>query len=53
MVDQDHMSYSNAVMYEVQRYADILTIPLAHKTFSDVEVQGSLITKVGLGPAKF
>jgi cytochrome P450 family 2 subfamily D len=47
------MPYTNAAIHEVQRYKDIIPIPLPHRTSSDVEMQDFLITKVGLKPSKF
>ena len=53
MVHQAYMPYTNAAIHEVQRYKDIIPIPLPHRTSSDVEMQDFLITKVGLKPSKF
>ena len=52
MADQAHMPYTNAVIHEVQRFADIAPMTLPHRTSCDIEVQGFLIPKVGLCPSK-
>ncbi|XP_013366914.1 PREDICTED: cytochrome P450 2D4-like isoform X1 [Chinchilla lanigera] len=45
MGDQARMPFTNAVIHEVQRFADILPINLPHMTCRDTEVQGFLIPK--------
>ena len=52
MADQARMPYTNAVIHEVQRFADIAPMTLPHRTSCDIEVQGFLIPKVGLYPSK-
>nr|XP_045008397.1 cytochrome P450 2D20-like [Jaculus jaculus]XP_045008398.1 cytochrome P450 2D20-like [Jaculus jaculus] len=45
MADQAHMPFTNAVIHEVQRFADIVPVNLPHLTTRDIEVQGFLIPK--------
>ncbi|KAM5289160.1 uncharacterized protein ACOB6Z_001517 [Ctenodactylus gundi] len=45
MGDQAHMPLTNAVIHEVQRFADIIPLSLPHMTTRDIEVQGFLIPK--------
>jgi hypothetical protein len=53
MADQGLMPFINVVIHEVQHFADIIAIPLPHRTSPDIKVLGSLIPKVGLGPSNF
>ncbi|XP_034046109.1 cytochrome P450 2K1-like isoform X2 [Thalassophryne amazonica] len=43
--DRKLLPYTNAVIHETQRFADILPIALPHQTASDVTFQGYLIKK--------
>uniref|UniRef100_A0A8C6HEP3 Cytochrome P450, family 2, subfamily d, polypeptide 40 n=1 Tax=Mus spicilegus TaxID=10103 RepID=A0A8C6HEP3_MUSSI len=45
MADQARMTYTSAVIHEVQRFADITPMTLPHRTSCDIEVQGFLIPK--------
>ncbi|XP_021072463.2 cytochrome P450 2D3-like isoform X3 [Mus pahari] len=45
MADQARMPFTNAVIHEVQRFADIIPMTLPHRTSRDIEVQGFFIPK--------
>ncbi|XP_054843686.1 cytochrome P450 2D14-like isoform X1 [Eublepharis macularius] len=45
MKDLPDLPYTNAVLYEIQRYADIVPIPLPYITHRDVEVGKFVIPK--------
>ncbi|GAB1299663.1 Cytochrome P450 [Apodemus speciosus] len=45
MADQARMPYTNAVIHDVQRFADIIPVTLPQRTSCDIEVQHLLIPK--------
>ncbi|XP_029390595.1 cytochrome P450 2C70-like, partial [Mus pahari] len=45
MKDRSHMPYTDAVLHEIQRYIDLIPIPLPRKTTQDVEFRGYHIPK--------
>ncbi|XP_060244967.1 cytochrome P450 2D3-like isoform X1 [Meriones unguiculatus] len=45
MADQARMPYTNAVVHEVQRFADIAPVNFPHMASRDIEVQGFRIPK--------
>ncbi|XP_051055822.1 cytochrome P450 2C70 [Phodopus roborovskii] len=45
MQDRNHMPYTDAVLHEIQRYIDLVPIPLPRKTTQDVEFRGYHIPK--------
>lgn len=49
MADQARMPFTNAVINEVLRFADLGQLLLPRITSRDIEIQGFFIPKVGLG----
>ncbi|XP_060245195.1 cytochrome P450 2C70-like isoform X1 [Meriones unguiculatus] len=45
MQDRNQMPYTDAVLHEIQRYIDLIPIPLPRKTTQDVEFRGYHIPK--------
>lgn len=45
MQDRNHMPYTDAVLHEIQRYIDLVPIPLPRQTTQDVEFRGYHIPK--------
>ncbi|EGV95173.1 Cytochrome P450 2C70 [Cricetulus griseus] len=45
MQDRNHMPYTDAVLHEIQRYIDLVPIPLPRKTTQDVVFRGYHIPK--------
>ncbi|XP_044839485.1 cytochrome P450 2D14-like isoform X2 [Mauremys mutica] len=45
MEDLANMPYTNAVIYETQRYGDIFPVGVPHMTYRDTELQGFFIPK--------
>ncbi|XP_062990634.1 cytochrome P450 2D14-like [Elgaria multicarinata webbii] len=45
MEDQPNMTYTSAVIHEIQRYADVVPFPLPYHTWKDTEVGNFVIPK--------
>ena len=48
MQDRSHMPYTDAVVYEIQRYIDLIPSSLPHMVTRDVEFRNYIIPKVRL-----
>ncbi|XP_074978757.1 uncharacterized protein LOC125628482 [Caretta caretta] len=46
--DRSHMPYTDAVIHEVHRFADVIPMSLPHITTQDVQFRAYVIPKVGL-----